>query len=258
MIFVAAGTQDGRELAGALLQAGYDVTASVVSSYGEKLLEQYPRLIINDKPLDEDALKDYIWQHDIRIFVDASHPYAANVSGNAMRACRATNIPYIRYERASVPVDYDKAYRVESYEEAANTAACLGTTVFLTTGSRNLKTFVLSDALKGHTIIARILPTAGVLKECEELGLTPKQIVAIQGPFSEELNIALYRQYGADVVITKNSGEIGGTDTKITAAKKLGLPVVLIDRPKLQYDVIAYTFEDVFEFVKKHFDGSEG
>ena len=103
MIFVAAGTQDGRELAGALLQAGYDVTASVVSSYGEKLLEQYPRLIINDKPLDEDALKDYIWQHDIRIFVDASHPYAANVSGNAMRACRATNIPYIRYERASVP-----------------------------------------------------------------------------------------------------------------------------------------------------------
>ena len=102
------------------------------------------------------------------------------------------------------------------------------------------------------------MPTAGVLKECEELGLTPKQIVAIQGPFSEELNIALYRQYGADVVITKNSGEIGGTDTKITAAKKLGLPVVLIDRPKLQYDVIAYTFEDVFEFVKKHFDGSEG
>ena len=111
MIFVAAGTQDGRELAGALLQAGYDVTASVVSSYGEKLLEQYPRLIINDKPLDEDALKDYIWQHDIRIFVDASHPYAANVSGNAMRACRATNIPYIRYERASVPVDYDNYLR---------------------------------------------------------------------------------------------------------------------------------------------------
>ena len=255
MIFVAAGTQDGRELAGTLLQAGYDVTASVVSSYGEKLLKQYPRLIINDKPLDEEALEDYIRQHGVRLFVDASHPYAANVSENAMRACRAANIPYIRYERASVPVDYDKAYPVESYEEAASTAARLGATVFLTTGSRNLKAFVLSDALKGHTIIARILPTAGVLKECEELGLTPKQIVALQGPFSEELNIALYRQYGADVVVTKNSGEIGGTDTKITAAKKLGLPVVMIDRPKLDYDVIAYTFEEVLNFAKEKIGG---
>ena len=255
MIFVAAGTQDGRELAGALLQVGYEVTASVVSSYGEKLLKQYPRLIINDKPLDEEALEDYIRQHGVRLFVDASHPYAANVSENAMRACRAANIPYIRYERASVPVDYDKAYPVESYEEAASTAARLGTTVFLTTGSRNLKAFVLSDALKGHTIIARILPTAGVLKECEELGLTPKQIVALQGPFSEELNIALYRQYGADVVVTKNSGEIGGTDTKITAAKKLGLPVVMIDRPKLDYDVIAYTFEEVLNFAKEKIGG---
>lgn len=255
MIFVAAGTQDGRELAGALLQVGYEVTASVVSSYGEKLLKQYPRLIINDKPLDEEALEDYIRQHGVRLFVDASHPYAANVSENAMRACRAANIPYIRYERASVPVDYDKAYPVESYEEAASTAARLGATVFLTTGSRNLKAFVLSDALKGHTIIARILPTAGVLKECEELGLTPKQIVALQGPFSEELNIALYRQYGADVVVTKNSGEIGGTDTKITAAKKLGLPVVMIDRPKLDYDVIAYTFEEVLNFAKEKIGG---
>ena len=255
MIFVAAGTQDGRELAGALLQAGYEVTASVVSSYGEKLLKQYPRLIINDKPLDEEALEDYIRQHGVRLFVDASHPYAANVSENAMRACRAANIPYIRYERASVPVDYDKAYPVESYEEAASTAARLGATVFLTTGSRNLKAFVLSDALKGHTIIARILPTAGVLKECEELGLTPKQIVALQGPFSEELNIALYRQYGADVVVTKNSGEIGGTDTKITAAKKLGLPVVMIDRPKLNYDVIAYRFEEVLNFAKEKIGG---
>ena len=255
MIFVAAGTQDGRELAGALLQVGYEVTASVVSSYGEKLLKQYPRLIINDKPLDEEALEDYIRQHGVRLFVDASHPYAANVSENAMRACRAANIPYIRYERASVPVDYDKAYPVESYEEAASTAARLGATVFLTTGSRNLKAFVLSDALKGHTIIARILPTAGVLKECEELGLTPKQIVALQGPFSEELNIALYRQYGADVVVTKNSGEIGGTDTKITAAKKLGLPVVMIDRPKIDYDVIAYTFEEVLNFAKEKIGG---
>ena len=140
-------------------------------------------------------------------------------------------------------------------EEAAREAARLGKTVFLTTGSRNLKAFTTSEDLKGRTVIARILPTAKVLAECEELGLTPKEIVALQGPFSEELNIALYRQYGADVVVTKNSGEIGGTDTKLTAAKKLGLPVVMIDRPKLDYDVIAYTFEEVLDFVKLKLGG---
>ena len=255
MIFVAAGTQDGRELAGALLSKGYPVTASVVSSYGEKLLERYPGLGINDRPLDEDALKAYIREHDVNLFVDASHPYAANVSQNAMEACHAAGIPYIRYERRSVPVDYENVYPVETYEEAAKEAARLGKTVFLTTGSRNLKVFTSSEALKGHIVIARILPTAKVLSECEELGLTPKEIVALQGPFSEELNIALYRQYGADVVVTKNSGEIGGTDTKLTAAQKLELPVVMIDRPKLDYDVIAYTFEEVFEFAKEKIGG---
>ncbi|MBR1759637.1 MAG: precorrin-6A reductase [Schwartzia sp.] len=256
MIFVAAGTQDGRELAGALLAAGYPVTASVVSSYGEKLLERYPGIIINDKPLDADGLSAYIRAHGIRLFVDASHPYAANVSQNAMQACRGAGIPYIRYERQSVPIDYDNVHCVETYEDAAKEAARLGKTVFLTTGSRNLKAFTTSEALKGHTVIARILPTATVLAECEELGLTPKNIVALQGPFSEELNIALYRQYGAEVVVTKNSGEIGGTDTKLTAAKKLGLPVVMIDRPTLDYDVIAYTFEDVLGFAKKNLDGN--
>ena len=255
MIFVAAGTQDGRELAGALLSAGYPVTASVVSSYGEKLLERYPGLIINDKPLDAAALEAYIREHGVRLFVDASHPYAANVSQNAMQACHAADIPYIRYERRSVPIEYDNVHRVETYEEAAKEAARLGQTVFLTTGSRNLKAFTNSEALKNHTVIARILPTAKVLTECEELGLTPKEIVALQGPFSEELNIALYRQYGAEVVVTKNSGEIGGTDTKLTAAKKLGLPVVMIDRPKLDYDVIVYTFDEVLDFVKMKIGG---
>ena len=255
MIFVAAGTQDGRELAGALLSAGYSVTASVVSSYGEKLLKRYPGIIVNDKPLDAEALEAYIREHSVRLFVDASHPYAANVSRNAMTACHTVRIPYIRYERRSVPVDYDNVHYVESYEEAAKEAARLGKTVFLTTGSRNLKAFRTSEALKGHAVIARILPTAKVLAECEELGMTPKEIVALQGPFSEELNIALYRQYGAEVVVTKNSGEIGGTDTKLTAAKKLGLPVVMIDRPKLDYDVIAYTFEEVLDFAKMKLGG---
>lgn len=252
MIFLAAGTQDGRELAGYLLSKGYSVTASAVSSYGGMLLKKYPGIVINDEPLDEEGLVEYIGEHSIKLFVDASHPYAANVSQNAMNACKRTHIPYIRYERKAVPVDYDKVYAVDGYEEASKKAASLGKNVFLTTGSRNLKAFAESPYLKDCVLTVRLLPTAKVIAECTELGFSPKNIVALQGPFSTELNIALYRQYEADVIVTKNSGEVGGTDTKLEAAKALGLPVVMIDRPKITYDEIAYTFEDIAAFAEKH------
>lgn len=255
MIFIAAGTQDGRELAGRLLKIGHPVIASVVSSYGEKLLKQYPGLIINDKPLDEEGLIEYLSENQVGLFVDASHPYAANVSQNAMNACRRLSIPYIRYERQSVPVAYKKVYAVTNYEEAAKKAGELGRNVFLTTGSRNVRAFITSPDLRDHEIVVRILPTADVLKEMESLGLTPKNIIALQGPFSTELNIALYKQYRADVIVTKNSGEIGGTDTKLEAAMALRLPVVMVDRPRIEYDKVVYTFDEVLRFVAEKLPG---
>lgn len=255
MIFVAAGTQDGRELTGLLLDAGYKVTASVVSHYGEHLLERCgsERLIINDKPLDREALETYLRGHRATCFVDASHPYAVHVSENAMAACQALGIPYLRYERSLTDLSAETAAKiicVHSYEEAAEAAAKCGRVVFLTTGSRNLQRFTESAKLADCTLIARVLPTAEVLSLCEKLGLSPKQVVAMQGPFSKELNYEMFRQCRADVVVTKNSGTIGGTDTKIAAAAALGIPVIIIDRPVLPYDHLVHTYEEVLAFVE--------
>ena len=249
MIFVAAGTQDGRELAGFLLEKGQRVTASVVSRYGEELLSRYPGICINDRPLDETALADYCRAHGIAVFVDASHPYAANISANAMRACRACGIPYIRYERQSAPLAYAKAHYVADYEEAAKVAASLGKHVFLTTGSHNLKAFTEAPALQDCVLTARVLPDPKVVEECTALGLRPSQIVALQGPFSEVLNEELYKKYEADVVVTKNGGTVGGADTKFAAAMKLGLPLVIVERPRIAYDNMAQTFAEVLEFI---------
>lgn len=249
MIFVAAGTQDGRELAGFLLEKGQRVTASVVSRYGEELLSRYPGICINDRPLDETALADYCRAHGIAVFVDASHPYAANISANAMNACRACGIPYIRYERQSAPLAYTKAHYVADYEEAAKVAASLGKHVFLTTGSHNLKAFTEASALQDCVLTARVLPDPKVVEECTALGLRPSQIVALQGPFSEALNEELYKKYEADVVVTKNGGTVGGADTKFAAAMKLGLPLVIVERPRIAYDNMAQTFAEVLEFI---------
>jgi len=253
MIFVLAGTQDGREIVRLLLEQGHDVAASVVSSYGGELLAHAcgQRCLINDKPLDEAALKDYLQEHDIRLLVDASHPYAANVSRNAIAVCQALSIPYIRYERDLSKLDYDRITVVHSYEEAAQAAAALGKKIFLTTGSRNLDKFVHSSDLKNCEITARVLPTAEVIGLCESLGLDAGHIVALQGPFSMELNRELFRKYGAEVIITKNSGTIGGTDTKFAAAAALNLPIVLIDRPKLNYPCITHDYAEVLAFAKQ-------
>lgn len=248
-IFVLAGTEDGRELAGFLLSKGFDVTASVVSSYGRQLLEYYDGLKINDQRLDEEDFEAYVEAHEIDAVVDASHPYAANVSANAMKACGAKKIPYVRYERREHELNYDKIYHANNYEAAADMAAKLGRTIFLTTGSRSLKIFV--ERLRDYTVIARVLPTAAVLTECERLGLTPKNIVAMLGPFSREMNVEMFRQFRAEVVVTKNSGSVGGLDEKIEAAARLNLPVVMIDRPKIFYDTVTNSFDGVLKFLER-------
>ena len=250
MIFVAAGTKDGRELALSLVSAGFSVVVSVVSQYGRELLEKCGEgLIINDKPLDGDGLAVYMARQQIEVFVDASHPYAAGVSKNAMLACRRLNIPYIRYERPRAKTLYDKVHLVADYEEAAKCAVSLAKNIFLTTGSRNLKNFCTSPYLAGCTVTVRVLPSAEVIAECLELGLSPGNIVAMEGPFSQKLNEELFKKYNAGVIVSKNSGQTGGTDTKIAAAAALNLPVVIIDRPKLDYTNVATTFDEVLEFV---------
>lgn len=248
-IFLIAGTEDGRKLAECLLGRGFDVTASVVSDYGRKLLETCAGGKINDKPLDRNDLEKIFRTGDFSVVVDASHPYAQNVSANAVSAAQAAQIPYVRYERAEVAFDYEKIFHVDGYEAAALKASEFGKNIFLTTGSRNLKIFV--DLLKDCNLTVRVLPTAVVLAQCEALGLTPKQIVAMQGAFSVELNAALFRHAGAEVIVTKNSGQIGGADTKLAAAKLLNLPVVMIDRPKIDYPNRVETFDDVLKFLEE-------
>ncbi len=250
MIFLIAGTEDGRELAEFLLKNNFDVTASVVSSYGKILLSKYEGIKINEKKLDENELTEFLFNGNFKILVDASHPYAVNVSQNAMTACHRANIPYIRFERESIPLTYEKIFHVDDYDEAAKISSELGKNIFLTTGSRNLKIFVQSPYLKDCNLIARILPTAEVLSECEKLGLNPKNICAMQGPFSVKLNEEIFKHYKAEVIVSKESGQIGGADTKLTAAENLNLPVILIDRPKIFYDNVVSTFNDVLKLCK--------
>lgn len=249
MILVLAGTLDGRELAAGLAKSGYHVMVSVISNYGRSLAE-LPGICVHTGQLTLDRMQELITTQDIKTVVDASHPYAVNVSANAMAACEACGIAYIRYERSEVSVpEYDKLYMVGDAAEAARVAAGLGKVIFLTTGSRALKTFKTEPALADCRLIARVLPQPDVITECIDLGFSPGDIVASQGPFSHKLNVALFEEYGTEVVITKNSGTIGGADTKISAAMELGLPIIVIGRPQIDYKNLCQSQEEVLNIL---------
>lgn len=252
MILVLAGTLDGRNLAALLARQGYQVIVSVVSEYGKDLALQGNNLMVHTCPLDSTGFLGFIKDRAVKLVVDATHPYAINVSRNALSACDQLSIPYLRYERSPVPLpQYDRLFVVPDYVQAAQTAAERGNVVFLTTGSRMLKTFVSEPKLANHRLIARVLPDPDVIRHCLQLGLKPKEIIAMQGPFSQQLNCALFTAYHAEVVVTKESGVIGGSDTKIAAAISLNLPVVLISRPVIDYGRVVTSFQDALSYIRE-------
>lgn len=249
MIWVIAGTQDGRELAAELKRhSGEKVIVTVISQYGKLLAAPGVDQVLVGR-LTQDQMEELIGTYQIDCVVDASHPYAAIVSQMAQAAAKVTSIRYLRYERPEVPLpDYARLYHAKDEYEAAELAASLGKRIYLTTGSKTLPVFMQSKALSGKEIWARVLPTPEVVAQCKDLGLTPKYIVAIQGPFSLAMNRAMFTDTQADVIVMKNSGLVGGTDTKLTAAMETGTAIVVIDRPinRSEYPVLT-SVEDVIK-----------
>ncbi|ERM90791.1 hypothetical protein O163_13960 [Caldanaerobacter subterraneus subsp. yonseiensis KB-1] len=243
MILVLAGTKDGREIAKKLSEKGLKVIATAVTEYGASLLEKGIEVLKG--PLDEKGFIELIKNRGIEIVINATHPFAKEVSLNAINASVKMGSKYIRFERQNV--DYKNAFVVKSFEEAAKACEKYDS-IFLTIGSKNLEKFkYLWEA--GKKVTVRVLPLSSVIKKCEELGLTPKDIIAMEGPFSVDLNYQMFKEKRAEVVVTKESGYVGGVLEKLEAAEMLGIPVILIERPSINYPVIIRDEEALIDVI---------
>ncbi len=231
MILVLAGTSEGRKAAAALEKEGLQVIASTATDYGGELLRREFKGDITSRRLDLGAMLELIIDKNITRLVDATHPYATEVTATAIEACRLSGISYERLERAaSDPEDLTGVIEAVSIEEAATLAASYSGNIFLTTGSSRLEQY--TAIIDPFRLIVRILPVIASLEKCLSLKIPPANIIAMQGPFDEETNRALFKRYKAAAVITKESGPTGGTAEKIKAAHNLALPVILLTRPK--------------------------
>ncbi|MDR3539410.1 MAG: precorrin-6A reductase [Desulfosporosinus sp.] len=231
-LLVLAGTEDGRELADALKQRGHDILVSTLTVYGADLaLEQ--GLQVRSGAMDAQRLTDLLEGGAFAALVDATHPYAVQVKSMAKSVCEKLSLPYLRWQRAPLELEvHPLIHWAEDIPAAAQMIAKLGgQRILLTTGSNGLSEWVAQPALKDKTLYIRVLPTAEVLARCEALGFKPKQIIAAQGPFSQEWDEAMFKQLKIEVVVAKESGKVGGTPAKVQACLGLNIPLIILKRP---------------------------
>lgn len=252
MILVLYGTREARELISLLSAEKYPVIAVAATEYGGSLAGQGVDVRVYTLPPGENALEDLAVSNKVSLVIDATHPFPGQLSVEAERLCSKRHIPRIRFQREETRIPEDPLINtVNNWSEAARQAAALGNTIFLTTGSNNLEIFLNEPSVRGKRIVVRVLPEHKIIKKCQDLGLSPKDIVGLQGPFSVKFNKAIFQTYKADVIVTRDSGRESGTDTKIAAALSLKLPVVLIRRNSAGEGCAARSLRQVLEQVRK-------
>lgn len=228
-ICLFAGTAEGRRLTAFLEKQDAALTVCVASEYGGQLLDEKGNFSLSAKRLSAQEIFELLDAKHFDLVIDATHPYASAVTENIAEACRRTGTEYLRLLRGTSSAA-GSAVTVPDVAAAVEFLDSTEGNILLTTGSKNLGEF---SSLRNFSerVYARVLPMQASLESCEAAGLKPSHIFAMQGPFSEEMNLAALRSVRAAWLVTKDTGETGGFDAKAAAAEKAGAGLVIIGRP---------------------------
>ena len=177
-----------------------------------------------------------------------SHPYAFEVSKNAMRAAEEFSIPYYRFEREEIHIIPDRFSEFENIDDLVKYCDGLEGNILVTLGSNNIEHFAEVKELKKFYF--RILPKWDMVKKCEDNGILPKNIIAMQGPFSLNMNKAMIEQLNIKYLVTKKGGDTGGEKEKTDACNEKGIEVILLDKPKIQYPNCYNNIDELIKNIK--------
>ncbi len=250
MILLLAGTYEGRRMFALLKREGWPVIASTVSSYGADLITADTDEEIVWGELDKAGLIALVKAKDVSVLIDATHPFASRISKLAMQAAEELQIDYLRLERKIIEIPkHPLVTRIKQLEEIEEHIEDRQV-VFSTLGSKALPILLPMVKRKKARLIVRVLPTAEVIGKCEQLGLNARQIVALKGPFSKDLNQQLFMYYQAGLILSKESGVAGGLDTKIEAALELDLPILVLGLPDMDYTTVMYSPQEILEYLR--------
>lgn len=238
-VILFGGTTEGRRLADYCSRHHIETVVCVVSDWGAGLLPESPWLRVRTGAMEAEEMGALFRREKPALVVDATHPYAAAATGNIRKACSAGSVPCIRVVREPWEKDREGGGRTVWVETAGEAADYLSGTegkILLTTGSKELPVFAGKEEGAGiegfeERVWARVLPSEESIGLCRRLGVKASQIIAMQGPFSLEMNMAVLHMTGARWLVTKESGTAGGFSEKMEAAGRSGVTAVVIGRP---------------------------
>lgn len=232
-VLIFGGTTEGRILGNILRNAGVGHKISVATEYGRQIeLESGEKEILSGRLSAAEAAA-LIKKEEPCLVVDATHPFAVTASRQIRDACRESDTEYLRLSR-DTGADHSEnsmVTYVDSSEEAGDVLRNTEGNILLTTGSRDLK-IITERIADNDRVYVRVLPSAESIELCKEAGIAPSHIIAMQGPFSENMNTALIREISAGVMLTKESGKTGGYPEKLMAASRCGIKTVVIRNPE--------------------------
>ncbi|MFF4137193.1 cobalt-precorrin-6A reductase [Streptomyces mirabilis] len=226
-VLVLGGTTEARRLAAELAaRPGVRVTTSLAGRVSR------PGALDGDVRVGgfggADGLARWLREHRVDAVVDATHPFAAAITANAARAAAAAGIPAVVLRRPGWTSGPDDRWHwAGSLPEAAALLPSLGCRVFLTTGRLGLAAFAHLSEL--HFLVRTVEPPEPPMPQDME-------VLLARGPFTPDEERTLLRAHRVDVLVTKDSGG-EATAAKLTAARDLALPVVVVRRPPLPADV---------------------
>ncbi|PVA09582.1 cobalt-precorrin-6A reductase [Pelagivirga sediminicola] len=222
-LLILGGTTEATALCQALSAAGIDGTVSFAGRVRRPLRQPLPQRIGGFGGAE--GLARYLRDHAISQVVDATHPFAAQMSANAAAACAAEGVPLIALTRPAWQAGPGDDWT--HVPDIAGAVAALdrpSARVMLAVGRMHLAAFAPNPQ---HFYLLRLID-----RPDGPLPFPECKIVQDRGPFTVEGDLALMRDHRIDLIVSKNSGGTGA-HAKIIAARELGLPVIMIDRPAI-------------------------
>ena len=236
-IWLVGGTTESVDLAQNLVHCQFPCVITVVSPSAQHCYPQSPSIQVHTEALNAGTIELFIRNQQVQGILDASHPYATEISKLAMMAAQTFHLPYLRFERSQVSAagsgQNTLLLEVETLSQLLCDEYLLKKRVLLTIGRKSLQHF--RDWHLNSTLFARILPYPDALQAALDAGFSCDRIIALRPPISFELEKALWQQWQISLVVTKASGQPGGEHIKRQVAQDLGVTLVVIKRPPLTY-----------------------